>query len=72
MTNNIEILITPAVFDYNEKEYILGVEYEKEDWYITQYWPIRLMIVIIKFTMRYTLNRVTFNNEYNKYCASTW
>ena len=35
MTNNIEILITPTVFYYNEKKYILGVEYEEEDWYIT-------------------------------------
>ena len=37
MTDNIEILITPAVFDYNRKKYRLRVEYEEEDWYITQY-----------------------------------
>jgi len=61
MTNNVEILITPAIFDYNEKKYRLRIKYEGEDWYITQYWPIRLMVEINKCTMRYTLNRVAFN-----------
>ena len=61
MKNNTEIIITPAVFDYYETNYRLRVEYGEEDWYITQYWPVSLMISINKCEMGYTLNRVAFN-----------